>query len=141
MPQLNPYLSFDGRCAEAMRFYEKALGGSLAPMVNHGDVATECAGPTGSETRVMHARLELPQGAVLMAGDSPAGMPHTPMAGIRLTLTYEKTAEAERAFAALSDGATIEAPMQPSFWAEKFGMLTDRFGTPWILNGAMKVPA
>jgi PhnB protein len=140
MPQLNPYLSFDGRCAEAMRFYATTLGGTLGPMFNHGETAPQRAGEPASGARVMHARLELPQGDVLMAGDSPAGMAHTPMAGIRLTLTYAEVAEARRVFAALSDGATVEQPMQATFWAETFGMLTDRFGTPWVVNGAMKAP-
>jgi PhnB protein len=139
MLRITPYLSFDGRCAEAMRFYERVLGGTLAPMTMHSDAPAQARNDAAADAGgVMHARLDLPNGAALMAGDVPPQMPHRPMSGIRVTLELDTAAEAQRVFGQLAEGAAVDMPLQPTFWAEAFGMLTDRFGTPWIVNGAMK---
>ncbi|HYH10295.1 MAG TPA: VOC family protein [Thermoanaerobaculia bacterium] len=135
MPQFTAYLSFDGTCADAMRFYEKALGGRLEALLTNGQTPAAGELPPGNEDRIMHAYLVF-DGGVLMAGDSVVGWPHEKMQGFNLTISYEKTDDAKRVFESLSDGGQVKMEWQKTFWAEGFGMLTDRFGTPWIVNGA-----
>jgi PhnB protein len=138
MPQLNPYLSFDGTCAEAMKFYEQALGAKLDALITYGQmpVSDEPVPPSHAD-RVMHAYLVHPD-FTIMAGDTPPGVPHTEMQGIMLALTYPTAEEGRRVFAALAEGGTITMPLGETFWAEAFGMVTDRFGTSWGVNGGMK---
>jgi PhnB protein len=131
------YLSFDGNCAEAMRFYEKVLGGQLF-------VLTAGASPMADQTppelrdKVMHAALTLPSGGQLYAGDHWPGQAYEGIKGVTLTLNYDTVAEAQRIFDALSAGGKVTMPMSESFWAKTFGMLTDRYGCPWIVNGESK---
>jgi PhnB protein len=141
MPQLTAYLSFDGNCAEAMRFYEQALNGKLSVLLTNGQAPVGDRMPPGNEDRIMHARLDLDGGAVLMAGDSLVGFgpPYQGMKGFTVTLSYDTAAEGKAAFDALSEGArNLLMPWGESFWADGFGMLTDRYGTPWIVNGGMR---
>jgi PhnB protein len=141
MPLLNAYIGFDGNCAEAMRFYERVLGGRIEMMMTNGESPMRDRIPPGSENRVMHARLVLDQG-MLMAGDAMVGCEpaYEGMKGFSLALSYEKAAEANTVFEALSEGGKVTMPLQKTFWAESFGMLTDRFGTPWIINGGLNEP-
>jgi PhnB protein len=136
MPQLNTYLTFDGTCAEAMRFYERTLGGKLAVLMTHAESPMAAQTPPGSADRIMHARLEL-DGGVLMASDSMAGHPYKGMHGFSLSLVCPTAAEARKLFDALGAGGRVTMPLQKIFWAEAFGMLVDRFGMPWMINGAM----
>jgi len=137
MPQPVPYLSFRGNCAEAMRFYERALGGKLEDLLTWGQspMAKDCA--PASLDQVMHSCLVLPGGSLLMAGDCPPNMPYEGIKGVSIALSYDTVAEAEQRFNALAAGGQVTMPMGPTFWAKKFGMLTDRFGTPWIVNGEL----
>jgi PhnB protein len=138
MPHPIAYLAFNGNCAEAMRFYERALDGKLEILMTMGasPMAAQC--PPESLDRIIHARLALPDGGVLMAGDCPGAMPHEGIKGVSLTLNYDSCAEAERRFHALTEGGQITMPLQPTFWAKTWGMLVDRFGTPWIVNGELR---
>jgi PhnB protein len=136
MPQPIPYLAFDGSCAEAMRFYAKVLGGKLdlltfgqSPMAEHT--------PKDALNRIMHARLALDGNGFLYAGDCPPGMPYQGIHGVSITLNYDAVAEVERVFNALADGGKVTMPLGPTFWAKRFGMVTDKFGCPWIVNGEM----
>jgi len=135
MLQLDTYLFFDGNCADAMRFYERTLGGKLQ-LMTHGESPMAAQTPPGSANRIMHARLEL-DGRLLMASDSMVGQPYERMKGFSLSLIYPTVAEAQRMFAALAEGGQITMPIAKTFWAEAFGMLVDRFGTPWMVNGGM----
>jgi len=137
MPQLNAYLSFNGNCAEAMRFYEKTLNGKLETLLTFAE--TPAAGQTAEEDagRIMHSHLII-DGQSLMAADAPSGMKYEPMKGCALALTYDTADEAKRVFDALGEGGKITVPFGPSFWADGFGMVDDRFGTHWIVNGGMK---
>jgi PhnB protein len=135
MLQLNTYLFFDGNCADAMRFYERTLGGKLQ-LMTHGDSPMAAQTPPGSADRIMHARLEL-DGRLLMASDWMVGQPYEGMKGFSLSLIYSTVAEAQRMFAALAEGGQITMPIAKTFWAEAFGMLVDRFGTRWMVNGGM----
>jgi PhnB protein len=137
MPHPTAYLSFDGNCAEAMRFYERALRGKLEIMMTNGESPMAEHFPPATHGRMVHARLALPDGGLLMAGDCPGHIPYEGIKGLSLTLNYTSVAEAERAFAALAEGGSVTMPMQPAFWAKTWGMLVDRFGTPWIVNGEL----
>jgi PhnB protein len=136
-PQLDPYLFFDGNCAEAIRFYEKALGGKPAGMIRYGESPEPDQCPAGSADRIMHAAIDL-NGQLLMASDVPAGQPYDGMKNVSLSLFYQSVAEARRAFEALAEGGKVVMPLAQTFWADIFGMLTDRFGTSWMVSGGMK---
>ena len=135
MPRLDAYLFFDGNCAEAMRFYESALGGKIDMMMTHGQSPMADQAPPGSADLIMHAHLSLPGGGVLMASDDmPGGFKG--MHGFKLSLHYDTVEEGKRIFDALADGGRVVLPFDKTFWADGFGMLTDRFGTPWMVNVA-----
>jgi len=136
MPHLDAYLTFDGNCADAMRFYERTLGGTLEVLMTHDESPMVGQTPPGSGKRILHARLAL-NGRVLMASDSMAGQPYAGMKGFSLALTFPTVADAQRIFNALADGGKVSMPLQKTFWAGTFGMLVDRFGTPWMVSGAL----
>jgi PhnB protein len=136
MPQLDVYLTFNGNCADAMRFYERTLNGKLEMLMTHAESPMAAQAPPGSADRIMHARLVI-DGRVLMASDSMVGQPYEGMKGFSLSLIYPTVADAQRVFDALAKGGQVHMPLQKMFWAEAFGMLVDRFGTPWMINGGM----
>jgi PhnB protein len=135
MHQLNAYLFFDGTCADAMRFYERTLGGKL-DLMTHAESPMADQTPPGSADRILHARLGL-DGGTLMASDSMVGQPYEGMKGFSLSLIYPTAAEGRRMFDALAQGGKVTMPLDKTFWAEAFGMLVDRFGTPWMVSGGM----
>jgi PhnB protein len=130
--RLNPYPMFDGKCEAAFRFYEQALGGKIVAMMTYAD--TPAAEHFSPEMRgqIIHARLEVGD-TVLMGSDDASGH-YQKMQGFSITLTIDEPEEAERVFAALEAGGTVTMPIQETFWARRFGMLVDRFGTPWMVN-------
>ncbi|HSV35271.1 MAG TPA: VOC family protein [Ramlibacter sp.] len=134
MPVLDSYLFFNGKCAQAVRFYERVLGGKLEMMMTYGESPEPEHCPPGSKDRIMHASLKI-DGRTLMASDSPEGQPNPGMTGFALSLNYPTAQEATRIFNALADGGSVMMPMGKTFWAEAFGMLTDQFGTPWMVGG------
>jgi PhnB protein len=131
---LEPYLIFDGNCADAMRFYERTLGGKLEALTTFGESPVRDQVPPGAADRVMHARLVIGDRA-LMASDGMLGEPYEGMKSFSVTLYYPEVAEAKRVFDALAEGGKVNMPMGKTFWAEAFGMLVDRFGTPWFVSG------
>jgi PhnB protein len=137
MTQLNAYLSFDGNCTEAMRFYETTLNGKLEALLTYGQTPAADHMPPADKDRIMHAYLIF-DGQALMAGDAPSNQPYEPMRGFTLTLSYDSVDQARPIFEALAEGGKITMAFQPAFWAEGFGMCIDRFGTPWIVNGSLK---
>jgi PhnB protein len=138
---LTPYLGFDGTTREAFRFYEQALGAKIETLLRYADMpqqtapAEGCDGALPSGDRVMHARLVLPGGALLFAGDTPPGATHEGNKGVMLALQYDTVDDAQSAFQALAQGGKVTMPLAPTFWAKTFGMLTDRFGVSWAVNG------
>ena len=140
---LTPYMSFPGTTREVFAFYEQALGARIVAMMRYADMPEQPASdagcgdagarPTGDA--IMHACLAIPGGAMLMAGDVPPGLPDTGIHGVMLALQYDTVDEAASAFDALGRGGTVTMPMAPAFWAKSFGMLTDRFGVSWAVNG------
>lgn len=137
MPHPIPYLAFNGNCAEAMQFYARVLGGNLEVMMRNADSPFAAQTPPEHQNRILHARLALPGQGALYAGDCPPNMPYQGIHGVGLALNFETVDEAKRVFNALGDGGTVTMELQPMFWARIFGMLTDRFGTPWMINGEL----
>jgi PhnB protein len=135
MTQAIAYLAFNGNCADAMRFYERALGGKLEILMSGADSPMAEQIPKASAHRILHARLALPGGGTLFAGDAPEQVPYEGIKGVSITVDYASVAEGEKVFAALAEGGQVTMPMQAAFWAKRWGMLVDRFGTPWIVNG------
>ena len=136
-PKLDPYLFFDGNCAEALRFYAQTLNGKLEALLTYKDSPepNQCA--AGSENRIMHGCVDL-NGQLLMASDVPAGQSYEGMKNVSISLAYTGVDEAKRAFDALASGGKVFMPMAPTFWADTFGMLTDRYGTSWMIGGGVK---
>lgn len=134
MANLEPYLFFDGNCAAAMRFYADTLGGTLERMMTYAEAPAASEAPAGADDRIMHARLEIENGRAIMASDFPRDQVHKGMHGFSLSLNYPTVDEARRVFNLLASGGTVSMPLSATFWAEAFGMLTDRFGTPWMIN-------
>ena len=130
--QITPYLTFDGNCAEAFRFYEQALGGKVVMMMTHGEAPPMENMPPVDPNRIMHAQLEIGDGT-LMGSDAMGGHGQA-MAGFHVSLMPATVAEAERVWAALAEGGQVRMPLGPTFWSPRFGMLADRFGTPWMVN-------
>ena len=130
--QVNPYLSFNGQCEAAFKFYEQCLSGKIVAMLTYGE--SPMATQFGSEwqNKIMHARL-LVTGETLMGSDSPPGR-HEETKGMSVALGIDNPEEAERVFNALAENGTIQMNIQETFWALRFGMVVDRFGTPWMVN-------
>lgn len=135
MSELTGYLFFNGNCAEAMKFYQKTLGGKL-DLLKGVDSPAAARLPPGFGDRIMHARL-VTDGGVIMASDVGPNDAYHGLQGFSIALTYPTAAEAKRVFEALAKDGTVTVPIDKSFWAEAFGMVTDRFGAPWMVNGAM----
>ena len=140
MSQLEPYLFFDGNCAEAMRFYEKALGGKLEMMMKASEAPPEASKPCadgtapGNGDAVLHACVMV-EGRRLMASDWMSPDPYPGINGVSISLVYPTVEEAKRKFDALAAGGKVIMPLGKTFWIESFGMLTDQYGANWMING------
>jgi PhnB protein len=130
--QVIPYLMFNGNCREAFEFYEKTLGGKINAMMSYGDMPEDQRGGAPANA-VMHACLMVGDES-LMASDDCTGT-FQPAQGMTVSLHPKTQAENERIFNALAEGGTVHQPMIATFWTTGFGVVTDRFGTPWMLNG------
>jgi PhnB protein len=128
----NPYLFFNGDCAVAFKYYEQHLGGRIESLLTHAETPMSDKMPAGWQEKIIHGRIAVGD-MVLMASDAPPPHYHAPQ-GFSLSLTVADVAEAERIFDALADGGKVNMPLQQTFWAQRFAMLTDRFGIPWMVN-------
>ena len=127
--KLNPYLSFRDNAREAMTYYQEVFGGDLA-LSTFGEYGDKDA---PEANLVMHAQLDAPDGLTLMGADTPPGMDFTAPAGITVSLSGDD-AKLRDWFAKLADGGTVSMPLEKQMWGDEFGMCTDRFGTPWMVN-------
>lgn len=133
--QIDPYLIFDGRCAEAFRFYEQLLGGRIETMQTHGDSPIAGEVPPERHDLILHASMLLGDRR-LMASDSPPEHYEKPQ-GTYVSINVDRAADARRIYDALAEGGTVKMPFEKTFWAAGgFGMVVDRFGTPWMVNCA-----
>ena len=126
--RLDVYLNYRGNCEEAFRFYEQQLGGKITGLLRHREQPNPNLAPDWGE-KVLHARIEI--GATVLMG---ADIPHAePMRSAYLTLSLDREQDAERVYALLADGGEIFMKMEKTFFANRFAMLRDRFGTSWML--------
>lgn len=130
--QLNPYLIFNGQCEEALKFYEKCIGGKIAFKTTYGESPMAKETPKERHNKILHSRFEVGD-SVFMASDAPPERYEEPK-GFSVTLNLKDPKEAERVFTALSEKGKVHMPIQETFWALRFGMLNDQFGTPWMIN-------
>ena len=130
--KLNPYLTFDGECADALKFYERCLGGNIELMMTYGESPMAKQVPPDWGKKIIHATFAL-AGSTLGAADAMPGHYQRPQ-GFFVTLNIDAPEEADRVFKALSEKGAVSMPVQETFWARRFGMFVDRFGTPWMIN-------
>jgi len=134
--KMRAYVNFGGKCAEAFRFYETHLGGTIGMMMTHGQAPDQGAVKPEWRDAVLHARMSL-GGTELLGADIPDAQP---MRSAYLSLGVESDAEAERVFSALAAGGEVFMPMQETFFATRFGQLRDRFGINWMIVHERPMP-
>jgi len=130
--QMSPYLSFKGDCEAAFKFYAQSLGAQLGSMHRYGGSPMAGDVPADWSDKVMHASVTL-GGLELMGGDVAPDRYEAPK-GFSLSLQIKSAPEAERIFPQLAEGGRVLVPLAKTFWAERFGMVIDRFGVPWMIN-------
>jgi PhnB protein len=130
--QASPHLHFKGNCREAFNFYAETFGGRIAFAMTYGESPAAAQTPPEVRDQIIHARLEFGNHAV-MGCDSPGERYQKPQ-GFNVLATVPELPEAERVFTALARDGTVVMPFGPTFWAHGFGMCTDRFGVPWMVN-------
>ena len=128
--RLNPYIGFDGTAREAMEFYKEVFGGELT-VNTFGEFGSQ---GTPDADKIMHSQLETDRGFTLMASDTPSGMDRTSGDNITISLSGEDGGELRGYWEKLSDGGNVTMPLEKQMWGDVFGMCTDRFGIPWMVN-------
>lgn len=133
--QLNPYLMFNGQCETAFKFYEQCLGGKITTMMTYAESPdtsmTQRLSPDW-RSKIMHAGLMI-DNQELMGSDSPPEYQTAPQ-GFSVSIQINDPVEAERIFYSLAENGKVQMPFQKTFWADRFGMLVDQFGIPWMIN-------
>ncbi len=130
--QSNPYLFFNGQCEAAFTFYEQCLGGKIIEKMTYGQSPMADQASPELIDRIMHINLTIGD-IVIMGADAPPEMFEQPQ-GFYVNLQFDHVAEAEKIYNALAENGTVRMPFQETFWAHRFAMLVDRFGTPWMIN-------
>lgn len=129
--RLNPYLSFRNNAREAMDFYKSVFGGELTVSTfGDGGMAQDPA----DKDKIMHSQLETPAGFTLMASDTPSSVDHKPGNTMTVSLSGDEERALKGYWDKLKDGGSITMPLEKAPWGDSFGMLTDKFGTPWMVN-------
>ena len=129
---IHPHLPFKGDCKQAFEFYAKTLGGKIAFMMTYGESPMAAQMPPELHDKVMHASLQV-DGAMLTGADAPPNQ-FEKATGVSVLLSIDDPAQAERVFGAMAEGGQVQMPIQETFWAQRFGMVIDRFGIPWMIN-------
>jgi PhnB protein len=133
--QVTTYLNCNGNCEAAFKFYAQALGGKITMMMTQGESPMGDKVPMEMKNKIMHATLEMPGGGVLMGADHPAGKKVQPT-GFCVSIQVKDMAEATRIFKRLSEGGKVQMEFQKTFWSPGFGMCTDQYDIPWMVNCA-----
>jgi PhnB protein len=130
--KLSTHLGFNGNCEEAMNFYQETFGGTHQFKMTWGE--SPMADQVGAEFqgKIMHQAIKVGD-TILMGADAPPGRFQTAQ-GIVVSISVDTPEDADRVFTALSENGAITMPIGETFWAKRFGMCTDRFGTPWMVN-------
>lgn len=135
MIAINPYLNFPGTTEAAFNFYKSVIGGEITMVMRFGDMPEDHT-PEADKDKICHISLLLPNGTILMATDALECHGQKLVTGnnFHLSLGVESAAEADRLFADLSAAGTVQMPMENMFWGDYFGMVTDQFGTQWMIS-------
>jgi PhnB protein len=136
--KLNPYLNYGGNCEQAFRFYEKHLGGKILAMMPHSQMPDPSNVPADWKNAILYARMTLGE-TDIMGSDVPPDRFQS-MRSVYLSLDVSSIEEAERIHALLADGGEIFMPMQETFFAFRFSMLRDKFGTSWMIIHQRPMP-
>lgn len=134
--RVQAYMDFNGRCDEAIEFYKKAVGAQVGFLMRFKESPDPNACAPGTADKVMHSSIRIGETELFASDGRCAGT--GAFTGIMLSLGVTSDAEAEKYFAALSDGGTVRMPMGPTFFASRFGMLQDRFGVNWMVINALE---
>jgi len=134
--QVQPYLFFDGRCEQALDFYQKTLGAKVEALMRFKDNPEPAHNPPNSDDKVMHACFRIGDTQVMASDGNCAGKPS--FQGFSLSIAAPSAAEAEKRFAALAEGGQVQMPLGKTFFAERFGMVADRFGVSWMVIAGPK---
>ena len=132
---IQPYLFFNGRCEEAVEFYRKALGAQVEMMMRFKESPEPPKPgmvPPGFENKIMHTSFRVGETTVMASDGCSADKPN--FEGFSLALSVSTEAEADRVFAALSQGGQVRVPLAKTFWSPRFGMVSDRFGIGWMVS-------
>jgi len=130
--QIQPYLFFDGRCEEAINFYQKALGAKVEMMMRFKESPEKNPNCSPSDdNKIMHAAFKIGDDLVMASDGMASGKPD--FKGFSLSITAKNEAEADKTFAALSDGGQVQMPLTKTFFSPKFGMVADKFGVGWMI--------
>ncbi|HYB97717.1 MAG TPA: VOC family protein [Candidatus Limnocylindrales bacterium] len=129
--QLTPYLFFNGDCAEALKLYERCLGARILARMTWAEAPMADQMPKALHDKVMHFHMEI-DGSSVMGGDAPPERYNRPQ-GFFVAIRTGSIEQAERMFADLSEKGVVREPIGETFFALRFGMLVDRFGTPWMV--------
>lgn len=136
--QVQPYLSFEGRCEEALEFYKKAIGAQVEVMMRFKDAPADggmsgegCAGPMPPADKIMHSSFKVGDSVVMATDGMTSGK--ADFKGISLAFSVKDDAEAKRMFDALSNGGAVMQPLMKTFFASSFGMVADKFGVCWMV--------
>ena len=150
--QFTPYLTFDGNCAEAMAFYAQLLGGQITYQGTFGEMPADAGMPPlpeAAKKRIMHAHLVVGAQSIMASDTLPAvpgqandgcGGGYQKPQGLSVSIGVETVAEGQRIFEGLTPGGQVSMPFGATFWSQGFGMVTDRFGTPWMVNVVSEPP-
>jgi PhnB protein len=133
--QVEAYLMFNGRCEEAVRFYQQALGAQVEMMMRFDEAPDQPPPgmlPPGAEKKIMHSSFRIGE-TVVMASDGMT-LDGPRFQGFSLSIAVSDEAEADRVFNALTEGGKVTMPLGRTFWSPRFGMLQDRFGVSWMVN-------
>jgi PhnB protein len=136
--QIDPHLSFNGNCEEAFNFYEKTFGGKIEFKITWGESPMAAQTDPEQRNKIMHMSMRIGD-RILMGSDSPPQYQGTQQ-GFDICAGVKDAAEAEKVFNALAEGGKVTMPLAETFWSARFGMLTDRFGIPWMVNTEMQMP-
>ena len=131
---VKPYLSFNGNCDEAINYYKDILGGEILFIQRYGESPMPSE---GVENLVMHTTLKVGD-SVIMASDRPPGQPASAGNNVSLAVGIDEPTQADAMFAKMAEGGSITMPIQETFWATRFGMVTDKFGINWMFNCELK---
>jgi PhnB protein len=134
--QVQPYLFFDGRAEEALEFYKKAIGAKVEMMMKYKDSPAKEHTPPGGENKIMHACMKIGDTQVMASDGHCAG--NAKFEGFSLSLGAKDDAEADKFFNALADGGQVRMPLGPTFFAQRFGMVADKFGVGWMVIAGPK---